>query len=121
MSPTHAEGTLLRRPWYPRTLMSFSSLAPVLSAQVMREPKGRPLAIRGRYSIIPRALTALVFGAGMSYSTAPLFSTTTKLTSLLTGLHSAIVTVSPAAAATHGGLWARIRLVLLSYLLYFGW
>src|SRR5438445_5087679 len=45
--------------------MSFNSFAPVLSAQVRREPTGRPRAILGLYSTIPRALTALVFGAGM--------------------------------------------------------
>src|SRR5713226_115686 len=44
--------------------MSFNSLAPVLSAQVIRDPTGRPRATFGRYSIIPRALTARVFGAG---------------------------------------------------------
>ena len=66
ISPTQAAGTLRRRPWYPRTFISFSSFAPVLSAQVIREPTGRPLAILGLYSTIPRALTALVFGAGMS-------------------------------------------------------
>lgn len=65
MSPTHAAGTRRRRPWYPRTLISFNSFAPVLSAHVRREPTGRPRAILGRYSTIPRALTARVFGAGM--------------------------------------------------------
>src|SRR5205807_1971621 len=66
ISPTQAAGTLRRRPWYPRTLISFNSFAPVLSAHVKREPTGRPRAILGLYSTIPRALTALVFGAGMS-------------------------------------------------------
>ena len=66
MSPTQAAGTRRRRPWYPRTLISFNSFAPVLSAHVSREPTGRPRAILGLYSTIPRALTALVFGAGMS-------------------------------------------------------
>src|SRR3989442_13332037 len=45
--------------------MSFNSFAPVLSAQVSREPTGRPRAILGLYSTMPRALTARVFGAGM--------------------------------------------------------
>src|SRR5438552_2447384 len=67
ISPTQAAGTLRRRPWYPRTLISFNSFAPVLSAHVKREPTGRPRAILGLYSTIPRALTALVFGAGMLF------------------------------------------------------
>jgi hypothetical protein len=66
ISPTQAAGTRRRRPWYPRTFMSFNSFAPVLSAQVRRVPTGRPRAILGLYSTIPRALTALVLGAGTS-------------------------------------------------------
>src|SRR2546422_5754992 len=97
--------------------ISFNSLAPVLSAHVILDPTGRPRATLGRYSIIPRALTARVFGAG----TRPRLrsSPTTKVTSLLRGLHSAIVTLSPSAADMHGGLWARVLLLRLSYLLYF--
>src|SRR3989442_15709374 len=45
--------------------MSFNSFAPVLSAQTSLDPIGRPRAILGRYSTIPLALTALVFGAGI--------------------------------------------------------
>src|SRR5690242_18872381 len=100
--------------------MSFNSLAPVLSAQFILAPIGRPRAILGRYSTIPRALTALVFGAGIFYSTAAFLSTTTNDTSLLSGRHSAIVTRSPVAAAIQGGLWASVLLLRLSYLLYFG-
>lgn len=68
MSPTQAEGTRLRRLWWPRTCMTFSSFAPVLSAQFTLHPFGSPRAMRGRYSIIPFALTARVFGAGNVYS-----------------------------------------------------
>src|SRR2546429_9635458 len=66
ISPTQAAGTRRSRPWYPRTFMSFNSFAPVLSAHVSRVPTGRPRAILGLYSTIPRALTALVLGAGTS-------------------------------------------------------
>ena len=65
MSPTHADGTRLSRVCVPRTWMTLSSLAPVLSAQVSLLPLGSPLAMRGRYSTMPFALTARVFGAGM--------------------------------------------------------
>jgi hypothetical protein len=64
MSPTQAEGTRLRRVWVARTCITLSSLAPVLSAQLIRLPFGSPRAMRGRYSIIPFALTARVLGAG---------------------------------------------------------
>ena len=84
--------------------MSFNSLAPVLSAQVSLDPRGSPLAILGRYSTMPLALTARVFGAGIVYSAPPVLPTTTKLTSLLMGLHSAMVTLSSALAAMQGGL-----------------
>src|SRR5437879_12833807 len=66
ISPTQAAGTRQRRPWYPRTFMSFNSFAPVLSAQVRRGPTGSTRATLGLYSTIPRALTALVLGAGTS-------------------------------------------------------
>src|SRR5207249_1301253 len=49
-----------------------------------------------------------------------ILSITTNETSLLSGLHSAMVTRSPVVAAMHGGLWARVLLLRLSYLLYFG-
>ncbi len=101
--------------------MIFSSLAPVLSAQAIRDPTGSPLETLGRYSTIPRALTARVFGAGNDYADTPVFWTTTKDTSLLNGRHSATVTLSPAEAPMHGGLCARTLLVLLSYLPYFRW
>jgi hypothetical protein len=66
MSPTHADGTRLRRLRYPMTLMTFSCLAPVLSAQKILLPNGRPRATCGLYSTIPFALTALVLGTGIS-------------------------------------------------------
>jgi hypothetical protein len=64
MSPTQAAGTRLRRLWCPSTCITLSSLAPVLSAQLIRLPFGNPREIRGRYSTIPLALTARVLGAG---------------------------------------------------------
>ena len=45
--------------------MIFSCLAPVLSAQKILLPIGRPRATCGLYSTIPFALTALVLGAGI--------------------------------------------------------
>jgi len=57
---------------------------------------------------------------GHVYSAAPFLSITTNETSLLSGLHSAMVTRSPVVAAMQGGLWARVLLLRLSYLLYFG-
>jgi len=65
MSPTQADGTRRSRVWVPSTCMTLSSFAPVLSAHVTLVPLGRPRAMRGRYSTIPLALTARVFGAGM--------------------------------------------------------
>jgi len=59
-------------------------------------------------------------GRGHVYSATAFLSITTKETSLLSGLHSAMVTRSPVAAAMQGGLWARVLLLRLSYLLYFG-
>src|SRR3989454_56287 len=57
---------------------------------------------------------------GHVYSATPFLSITTNETSLLSGLHSAMVTRSPVVAAMHGGLWASVLLLRLSYLLYFG-
>ena len=54
------------------------------------------------------------------YSATAFLSITTNETSLLSGRHSAMVTLSPVAAAIQGGLWARVLLLRLSYLLYFG-
>ena len=55
-----------------------------------------------------------------AYSATAFLSITTNETSLLRGRHSAMVTRSPVAAAMQGGLWARVLLLRLSYLLYFG-
>ena len=46
MSPTQAEGSLLRRPLIPFTEMMYKFLAPVLSAQFMVAATGRPSDIR---------------------------------------------------------------------------
>ena len=46
MSPTQAEGSLLRRPLIPFTEMIYRFLAPVLSAQFTVAATGRPSDIR---------------------------------------------------------------------------
>jgi len=46
MSPLAAAGRRLRRPLIPPTAMMYRFLAPVLSAQLMTAPTGRPRAMR---------------------------------------------------------------------------
>merc|ERR1712020_742612 len=46
MSPLAAAGRRLRRPLIPLTAMIYKFLAPVLSAQLMTAPTGRPKAMR---------------------------------------------------------------------------
>ena len=63
----------------------------------------------------------LLSSSGLAcYSATVFLSITTNETSLLSGRHSAMVTLSPVAAAIQGGLWARVLLLRLSYRLYFG-
>merc|ERR1719361_947428 len=46
MSPLAAAGSLLRRPRMPPTAMMYRFLAPVLSAQLITAPTGRPSEMR---------------------------------------------------------------------------
>jgi len=53
MSPTQAEGSLLRRPLIPFTEMMYRFLAPVLSAQFTVAATGRPSDIRNLFPAVP--------------------------------------------------------------------
>uniref|UniRef100_A0A147BWH9 Putative secreted protein n=1 Tax=Ixodes ricinus TaxID=34613 RepID=A0A147BWH9_IXORI len=46
MSPAPAAGSLFKRPFMPFTAMTYKFLAPVLSAQLMTAPTGRPREMR---------------------------------------------------------------------------
>merc|ERR1719244_817622 len=53
MSPHAAAGKRLRRPRMPPTAMMYRFLAPVLSAQLMTAPTGRPREMRNLAPAVP--------------------------------------------------------------------
>jgi hypothetical protein len=46
ISPTQAAGRRFKRPLYPLTAITYKFLAPVLSAQLIQAPVGRPRDMR---------------------------------------------------------------------------
>merc|ERR1711976_1126707 len=53
MSPDPAAGSLFKRPLMPWTAITYRFLAPVLSAQLITAPTGRPRAIRNFPPALP--------------------------------------------------------------------
>jgi hypothetical protein len=55
ISPIEADGRRFKRPLYPFTEITYKFFAPVLSAQFMIAPVGRPNEMRNLPPAVPRA------------------------------------------------------------------